>query len=244
MNKQIGLSLFLTLTMVGQAFADDLLQRHHWLPRIWVQAQVDGADGSATPLAADSRRWVDDTVDAMQRYYDQSVSYSADFVQIYETLDGIEKRSNGVVWFAKPGMMRWDYAKPEERYLISDGQTFWSWEPVYRQYCEQRLAESQLPMALSFLVGEGRIRKDFSVTLVERKESEAVLELVPFVASAAYAKIHFVIALPSARVEQAKVFDGMGNVNTLIFKSPELNVALDATLFRFSPPKDAQHICK
>ncbi len=183
-------------------------------------------------------------VDAVQAYYDQAKTYSATFEQDYETVDGVKKKSTGTVWFKKPGMMRWDYETPASRFLISDGKNLWSWEPVYRQYCRQTLAGSQLPSALSFLSGVGRIDDEFSVSLKKVKGNQVTLTLKPVVASMAYDNIEFEILMPTAKVYRAKVFDAMGNVNLITFKSPEINSELDNASFQFEPPKDAKHICE
>lgn len=183
-------------------------------------------------------------VDAVQGYYDRAKTYSASFEQDYETVDGVKKKSTGVVWFKKPGMMRWDYETPESRFLISDGKNLWSWEPVYRQYCRQSLAGSQLPSALSFLSGVGRIDDEFSVSLKKVKGNQVTLTLKPVVSSMAYDNIEFEILMPTAKVYRAKIFDAMGNVNLITFKSPEINSELDDASFQFDPPKDAKHICE
>ncbi len=191
-------------------------------------------------VAEDARQYVD----AVQAYYDRAKTYSATFEQDYETVDGVKKQSTGVVWFKKPGMMRWDYEKPEARFLISDGVSFWSWEPVYRQYCKQNLASSQLPTALTFLAGTGKIEDDFSVKLDRISGNQVSLELTPTVPSLAYEKIKFEILMPTAKVYRATIFDAMGNTNKITFKSPEINAELDNSSFRFEPPADARHICE
>lgn len=183
-------------------------------------------------------------VEAIQVYYDSAKTYSATFDQEYETVDGVSKKSSGVVWFKKPGMMRWDYETPEARFLISDGQYFWSWEPVYRQYCKQELKASQLPTALSFLSGTGRIEDDFSVGLKKANGNQIQLELTPHVPSLSYEKILFEILMPTGKVYRATIYDAMGNMNRITFKSPELNGELDESSFRFTPPADARHICE
>ncbi len=183
-------------------------------------------------------------VDAVQAYYDNAKTYSASFDQDYESVDGIKKQSKGTVWFKKPGKMRWDYETPEQRFLISDGKSFWSWEPVYRQYCRQDLASSQLPTALTFLAGGGRIEDDFSVSVNKISGNQVTLDLKPVVASVAYDRIKFEILMPSAKVYRATIYDAMGNVNKITFKSPEINAALDDSSFKFEPPKDAKHICE
>ncbi|MBQ8036755.1 MAG: outer membrane lipoprotein carrier protein LolA [Proteobacteria bacterium] len=197
------------------------------------------ADGKGV-VAADALQYVD----AVQAYYDKAKTYSAAFSQDYETVDGIKKESAGTVWFKKPGMMRWDYEKPESRFLISDGSSLWSWEPVYRQYCKQDLKTSQLPTALSFLTGQGKIEDEFSVKLGKVNGNQVSLDLVPLKPSMAYEHIKFEILMPSAKVYRATIYDAMGNLNRITFKNPEINAELDNSSFNFAPPADAQHICK
>lgn len=183
-------------------------------------------------------------VDAIQAYYDSAKTYSAAFDQDYESVDGIKKKSTGTVWFKKPGKMRWDYETPESRFLISDGSHFWSWEPVYRQYCEQSLSASQLPTALTFLAGNGRIEDDFSVTVAKVSGKQVTLDLKPVKPSLAYDHIKFEILMPTAKVYRATIYDAMGNLNRITFKSPEINGSMEDSSFVFTPPKDAKHICE
>ncbi|MDX9721595.1 MAG: outer membrane lipoprotein carrier protein LolA [Myxococcota bacterium] len=180
----------------------------------------------------------------VQAYYDDAKSFSGDFEQTYVTLDGIEKKSSGTVWFKKPGLMRWDYSTPEERYLISDGKTFWSWEPVYRQYCEQSLASSQLPTALSFLVGEGSLQKEYLYWVSGSANGKHTMALAPFVPSPHYTKLELIIEAESNRVDGVVIYDAMGNLNTIQFSKVEINGVMDEANFSFSPPEDAQEICK
>lgn len=191
-------------------------------------------------VSADARRYVD----AVQGYYDGAKTYSAAFDQEYETVDGIKKQSSGVVWFKKPGMMRWDYEKPETRFLISDGRYFWSWEPEYRQFCKQNLKGSQLPTALSFLTGTGKLEDEFSIRLLKVSGEQVFLELRPVEPSMAFDKIQFELLMPSAKVYRATIYDAMGNLNRITFKSPEINAALDDASFQFTPPSDARQICE
>lgn len=182
-------------------------------------------------------------IDSMQNYYDKAITYSAGFTQDYETVDGIKKNSSGTVWFKKPGLMRWDYQKPESRFLLSDGKNFWSWEPNYRQYCRQDLDKSQLPSALSFLSGTGSIRDDFTVSLDKVKGQQVSLKLIPKEASISFAQIDFELLMPNAKVFRVTIHDAMGNINRITLKQPEINAPLEDSSFRFAPPSDAKHIC-
>ena len=222
----------MVMTMPGVANAQANAQANAAKPEVT-------ADGKGV-VHADARQYVD----AVQAYYDKAKTYSAAFSQDYETVDGIKKTSSGVVWFKKPGMMRWDYETPEARFLISDGNSLWSWEPVYRQYCKQDLKTSQLPTALSFLTGQGKIEDEFSVKLGKADGNQITLDLTPVKPSMAYERIKFEILMPTAKVYRATIYDAMGNLNRITFKNPEINSELDNKSFHFDPPADAQHICK
>lgn len=206
-------------------------------------ARTEASNASAETAGA-SEASASALVEAMQSYYDSAKTYSADFVQDFESVDGIENQSSGTVWFKKPGLMRWDYKKPESRFLLSDGKYFWSWEPVYRQYCKQNIEAAQLPTALTFLAGKGRVEDDFNAEIVSVKAMQVRLKLTPKVPSTAYESILFDLLMPSAKVYRVTLNDSMGNTNVITFKSPELNAKLDAKLFKFNPPKDATHICQ
>lgn len=186
----------------------------------------------------------DSVVDGMQKFYENTRAFSAGFTQTYRDVSAFEQIKEGTVYFLKPGMMRWDYASPEEKYFISNGETFWAWEPAYRQYCEQKLQDSQLPTALTFLAGEGEIRDDFDVKLVESKGTTHRLELTPKVPASAYASIEFVVNAKTFRVEAVTIFDALGNENTLAFAEPEINADdIVPEKFAFTPPKDATQLC-
>ena len=203
-----------------------------------------GAQTRATPDVTDATA----IIDGMQAYYDKAKNYSAAFDQKQLEINGIERVSNGVVWFKKPGKMRWDYqvGTDDERYLISDGTTFWSWEPAFQQYCSQDLGTSQLPTALTFLAGEGDIKQDFDFKLLESTNDKRYrVELTPKVPSSAYSVVEFELSKKTYRVEVVVIVDALGNVNTLNFKDAQINASdMADDYFVFEPPANAVKLCE
>ena len=57
----------------------------------------------------------------------------------------------------KPGRMRWNYQKPDPKMYLADGDTLWLYEPEDKQAFKQDLKASQLPAALAFLTGKGKL---------------------------------------------------------------------------------------
>ena len=101
----------------------------------------------------------------MQKRYDAASDFRARFTQtLTSTAMGRKTNSAGGVMFKKPGRMRWDYDKPEKATYVSDGGVLWLYEPEDQQAFKQELKASQLPAALAFLTGKGKLAAEFDIT--------------------------------------------------------------------------------
>ncbi len=183
-------------------------------------------------------------VDGLQARYESITDYSADFVQENTQIAlGETTTARGQVYFLRPGMMRWDYVDPE-KHLIIDGTTLWSVEPTRSQYYAAPIDEGvELPSELRFLMGEGQLRDDFDVTLLEESTAErAVLDLVPRDPGGSYARILFVVSRDDFEVRETTIVDALGNTNTIRFVDPQYNTGFSAESFRFEPDETMTRI--
>ena len=78
----------------------------------------------------------------------------------------------------KPGLMRWDYRKLETKVFVSNGDDLWVYEPNKNQAHRKSLRESEIPIAISFLMGEGNLLDEFTPNLVSVADS-ITLDLKP-----------------------------------------------------------------
>lgn len=179
----------------------------------------------------------------VQAYYDAVTDFTADFSQEYRSASlGSTRTSEGRVYFKKPGKMRWDYRGEDERYLISDGTQLWVYEPQFAQYYNQSLADSQLPSALRFLMGEGNLQADFNVRVRSQDGQKIELELAPKVRNSQFARLRFVVDATTFQVMETTVHDALGNTNRLIFKNIRQNAGLPDAGFDFAPPAGARRV--
>ncbi len=205
----------------------------------------------AAPAAAQDK---DNPLDAaevtrrVQDFYKTTADYQARFEQIYtDVAAGDSRTSTGRVFFKKPGKMRWDYLAEKggktqlAKVLVSDGSVFTVYEPEFDQYFKKCLKESQLPTALSFLMGEGELLKDFEPKLLKStKEGTHRLELSPRASQGTYKKLEFVVDAATFAVQEAIIYDPYGNTNRLVFHKPLVNKNLPDQGFKFAPPKSAR----
>jgi len=189
-----------------------------------------------------------EVTEKIQEFYRTTEDYQATFVQTYTDIAaGDSTESSGRVFFKKPGKMRWDYLDKKgektslRKVLVSDGSVFTIYEPEFNQFFKQCLKESQLPTALSFLMGKGELTRDFDPKLIPSQSSAVqTVELTPKASQGTYKKLVFIVDATTFEVREAQIHDPYGNINKLTFNKARVNKKLPDSGFRFSPPKTAK----
>src|SRR5256885_9837891 len=133
----------------------------------------------------------------VQAFYAHSKDFSASFRQHYTYVAiGRTEDSEGVVQVKKPGLVRWNYAKPEPRTLYIEGKTLWIWRPDDQEAQVKRdFGGDQLSSAFTFLWGKGDLLKEFSpkaVAVLAGLPAGEGLELAPLKPTAGGEKLPFV----------------------------------------------------
>jgi outer membrane lipoprotein carrier protein len=180
-------------------------------------------------------------LDRMQRRYDQAKDFHARFSQNYSrAVVGRATLSTGTITFKKPGRMRWDYEKPEPRMFLSNGQVLWLHEPSEKQAFKQDLKTSQLPAALAFLMGKGKISDEFDVAFAKNakqgRPGDFLLALSPKQPQSAYKSILFIVDPKEFLVRESVLVDSQGNTNHFTFDDLEVNGKVSDAVFKWTPP--------
>jgi len=214
----------------------------------------------AGPAAAEEAAPLDAAavVQLVQAFYDQTKSLEADFEQTrYTRLYDRYDQARGKVVFKKPGMMRWDYAKPNGQVFASDGKKLLIYQPPEEgekngQLIERALEEDQLPSAFSFLTGTGNLEQDFEVRLLEhgdeRFQDGYVLQLVPRKPTPNYEQLVFYVRTFSdgdkraGVVQRVLIIDAAGNRNRFDFSNIKFNREVPDKRFSYRPPRGTQRV--
>jgi outer membrane lipoprotein carrier protein len=197
------------------------------------------------PASAPARLPLKDVVERIQKRYDGAKDFRARFTQtLTNAAFGRKSSSSGEVLLKKPGRMRWNYAQPEPKMYLADGNTLWLYEPEDKQAFKQDLKSSQLPAALAFLTGQGRLTAEFDIASWKSPTTPApygtprdyVLALVPKAPQAQVKTILFVVDPATFDVRETVLFDQQGNVNDLTFADLRFNTGIADPTFRWAPP--------
>ena len=189
---------------------------------------IDAAQGRS---AADLAR-------ALQARYQSIRDFSAEFVQTYRA--GVLKTQtseSGTVAVKKPGKMRWIYARPERKELVSDGKKLYWYVPEDRQVIVSDVVEQANTPAL-FLSGKGDIARDFTPSSMEPTIPGTVaLKLVP--RRSEPENEFLVVALDPATIQIRALVtrDHQGGESTLTFSNMKENRNPSDKDFMFSVPR-------
>jgi outer membrane lipoprotein carrier protein len=201
------------------------------------------ASTAAAPAAAPAATAPDlhTVLDRMQKRYDEAKDFHARFSQNYSrAVVGRATLSTGTITFKKPGRMRWDYDKPEPRMFLSNGQVLWLYEPSEKQAFKQDLKNSQLPAALAFLMGKGKITDEFDVAFAKDtshgRPGDFRLALSPKQPQSSYKSILFIVDPKEFLVRESVLVDSQGNTNHFTFDDLEVNTKIADSVFKWTPP--------
>jgi outer membrane lipoprotein carrier protein len=198
------------------------------------QAQEKKPEAAATVVAR------------VQKYYDATRDLRAKFEQQLDSPSRAPSKASGDVWLKKPGKMRWDYATPEKKVMVSDGSTLWVYVPEDEQAYKQDLKGNALPAQVSFLLGEGKLDKEFDASLTKVEglaADEIALKMVPKLGTTAYRYLVFIVDDKTGQVRRTIIYGQDGSTNRLSFLEVQQNKGVDDGKFKFSPPAGT-HILK
>ena len=195
--------------------------------------------------AGDDRPKVEEVVSKMQAFYEKTQDLKGKFKQVYtDTLYGSKRTSYGYLYVRKPGMMRWNYVKPERKSFIADGTTLWVHEPEDRQAFRNPLNTANLSTGLTFLLGKGDLTKEFNISYTDEKlgaPGDLVLKLMPKEPTGQYEHLVIAIKPNDYSVGESMVVQKHGK-NHFIFSKMKFNSKLAKGRFAFKPPEGTRVI--
>src|SRR3984885_12771224 len=99
-------------------------------------------------------------VRALEERYRHASTLRANFYERYSDGKGTIVAESGVVYFSRPGRMRWDYESPERKLFLVDGNSAWFYIPADHTASRAKMKESsdwRTPLAL--LAGKADLSK-------------------------------------------------------------------------------------
>jgi len=169
--------------------------------------------------------------------------FSAQFFQVsvLKAMD-MEDTASGRVWFRKPGMMRWEYDKPERQTIVSNAESLWIHRPE-----DNQVMVGKAPnyfgngRGASFLTDIGGIKEQFEITLLPDSDVHRhLLELVPRKRTPDLDRIRMGVNRKTFAIESVVTYNQFGDETRLSFTGIGYDQGLSPSMFTFDIPPEAE----
>lgn len=166
-------------------------------------------------------------------------NFQAEFVQQSYFIGADEwQESKGTLSYKKPGKMNWQYFAPDEQEFVSDGKIVYWYQPKEKQVTIRSLNKSfSSEIPLSFLLGVGKLTKDFIMQESCETEAGFVLKLNPNIKSEALNEFYILVDKNDYFPKGARIIDSGGNETKIQFFKIDTKIKLNDKEFAFDIPK-------
>jgi outer membrane lipoprotein carrier protein len=193
------------------------------------------------PASGENLPPVDYVMKELEKRYTGS-QFSAEFLQ-ESTIKAMEITdfASGRLYVRYPGMMRWEYQKPERQVIVTDGKQLWIFRPQ-----DNLVMTGSAPVffrdgkGASFLSDIGLIRKKFKISMV-RAEGEYLYELrmTPLEQTLNIREVRLYVTPRSYHIARIVTLNDYGDDTRIDIVNPQFNVTLEPSLFSFDIPPGA-----
>ena len=181
-------------------------------------------------------------VQRLQHFLNILKTMEADFVQRAALSKvGVPAKSSGHFSTARPNRFRWDYHKPVEQTLVSNGQTIWFYESDLEQVTLGDASRLEDTPALIFSSGAD-LSSHFTWKIAQGTQSKTpIVQLFPR-KSGSIQQIDLVLHPDRDELIQLTTHDSLGNISDFSFQNMHINRPVPEGRFQFIIPPDVDII--
>jgi len=174
---------------------------------------------------------------ALDGFLSRLHSLQSDFVQSLVDANGkVLDESEGVLQIVRPGKFRLEYKSGSNNQLyVADGKRIWIYDRDLAQVTVRKQDGSLGSTPALMLSSTAPIEKNFRIRELGFHEGFQWLELKPLKSEGSFEYVR--IAMEGKELRAMEMVDGFGQTTRLFFKTTKRNPKLDASLFKFTPPK-------
>jgi outer membrane lipoprotein carrier protein len=183
------------------------------------------------PLAAQA-----DGISSLKKFYDETHAIKADFHQIVLDKQGQKiQEVYGEMQLKRPNKFKWDYHKPYEQQIISDGKQVWLYDTELAQVSVRELSKALGSSPAALLAGENSLEKNFKLVNAYRKDGLDWVSTNPKDSDTGFNKIS--LAFKNDVLQEMDMIDSFGHQTRIKFSNVVHNPLIEPKTFLFKPPQ-------
>ena len=188
------------------------------------------------PLALSAPIAQADGINSLKNFYAKTNAMRANFYQIVTDRKGQKiQEVYGEMQLKRPNMFRWDYNKPFEQQIISDGKQVWLYDTELAQVTVRALSKALGSSPAALLAGGESLDKNFKLVNLPAKDNLEWVSANPNDADSGFEKIS--LGFTNGLLQEMKLVDTFGHQTRIVFSKQLQNPVIDTKTFLFKPPK-------
>jgi outer membrane lipoprotein carrier protein len=177
-----------------------------------------------------------DGIKSLRNFYDQTHAMRANFYQVVTDRQGRKVQEvQGEMQLKRPNKFRWDYNKPYEQQIISDGKQVWLYDTELAQVTVRELSKALGSSPAALLAGDDTLDKSFKFSNVSRKDDIDWVKADSKDNESGFEKI--LLGFKAGELQEMELVDSFGLQTRIVFNHVVRNPVIDTKTFLFKTPK-------
>jgi outer membrane lipoprotein carrier protein len=177
-----------------------------------------------------------DGVTSLKDFYHHTNSMRAKFhQQVKDNAGGVVQEVEGTMQLQRPNKFRWDYQKPYEQEIISDGKDVFLYDIDLEQVTIRSLSQALGSSPAALLAGGAEVERSFVLKNIKRGDGLDWVEALPKSVDSGFERI--LLAFKGNNLSKMEMYDSFKNITLITFDSVERNPSLQTSSFLFTTPE-------
>ena len=179
-----------------------------------------------------------DGVESLREFFKNTNSMRANFRQVVnDNKGGKVQEVEGTMQLQRPNKFRWDYKKPYEQQIVSDGKQVFLYDIELQQVTMRELSKALGSSPAAMLAGGDAVEKSFTLKNAIRKDGLTWVLALPKDKDSGFDRV--LLGFKAEKLRKMEMVDSFNHVTHITFDQVERNPVLQDSTFLFTPPKGA-----
>lgn len=179
-----------------------------------------------------------DGVLSLREFFSNTQSMKANFHQIVTDKQGRKVQEvSGTMQLQRPNKFRWDYAKPYEQQIVSDGQQVFLYDIDLQQVTVRDLSKTLGSSPAALLAGGAEVEKSFKLKNAVRKDGLTWVLALPKDKESGFERV--LLGFKAEKLRKMELHDSFNHITNITFDEVERNLTFADETFLFTTPKGA-----
>lgn len=183
-----------------------------------------------------SQQALADGVSSLRDFFNNTTTMRAQFSQVVNDKQGRKVQEvEGTMQLQRPNKFRWDYKKPYEQQIVSDGKQVFLYDTELQQVTIRELSKTLGSSPAALLAGGEAVEKSFILKNATRKDGLTWVLALPKDKESGFDRV--LLGFKADKLYKMELYDSFNHITHITFDNVERNPALQDATFLFTPPE-------